>query len=192
MGKLVLSMFMSLDGYIEKPAGFVGPAWSGDLEKHWSGHALARAKHLVYGRKNFLFNKSFWSAAETDPNSAAASISYAATMNGLPKTVLSTTLTGDPGWNGNVVADNVACEMARLKREVDGDVFCFGGAGIANSLMRADVIDEYRFMITPGIFGGGKRLFEPGMPEMDLKLIDSMRLDTGAVVVRYDRDRSGV
>ncbi|WP_072369048.1 dihydrofolate reductase family protein [Hyphomicrobium sp. NDB2Meth4] len=190
MGKLVLSMFISLDGYIEKVSGFAGPTWSGDLEKHWSGHALARAKHLVYGRKNFLFNKSFWSAAETDPTSVAASISYAGTMNSLPKTVLSTTLTGDPGWNGKVVADNVAGEMARLKREVDGDVFCFGGAGIANSLMRADVIDEYRFMVTPSIFGGGKRLFEPGMPEMDLKLIDSMRLDTGAVVLRYDRVRN--
>lgn len=35
MAKLVLSMFISLDGYIEGPNGeFVGPAWSDDLEQH--------------------------------------------------------------------------------------------------------------------------------------------------------------
>jgi hypothetical protein len=60
MPKVVLSMFMSLDGFIEAPGGaFVPPAWSDDLERHWSGHALARAGRFLYGRKNFLFNKGF-------------------------------------------------------------------------------------------------------------------------------------
>ena len=73
MRKTVLSMFMSLDGYIAGPNGeFIPPAWSDDLSKHWSGYALSRAGHLLYGRVNFLFNKEFWSAAETDPNSPAA------------------------------------------------------------------------------------------------------------------------
>src|SRR3546814_1436201 len=95
MAKLVLSMFTSLDGYIEKPGGvFAPPAWSDDLERHWSGHALERAGHLLYGRTNFLFNKGFWGAAETDPESPAAGIAYADQMNRLPKTVFSTTLAG--------------------------------------------------------------------------------------------------
>jgi len=189
MGKLVLSMFMSLDGYIEKPSGFVGPSWSDDLERHWSGHALSRAKHLVYGRKNFLFNKAFWSAADTDPASPAASIAYAGTMNRLPKTVFSTTLAGDPGWNATLAGGDVASVIADLKRDIDGDIFSFGGAGLANSLVRADVVDEYRLMITPNLFGDGKRLFTGGLPEIDLRLIDTLPLDTGAVILRYARAR---
>jgi len=103
MAKLVLSMFTSLDGYIEGPGGeFVPPAWSDDLQRYWADYALERAGHLVYGRTNFLFNKAFWAPAETDPTSPAAGISHAATMNRLPKTVVSRTLTGDPGWNGTV------------------------------------------------------------------------------------------
>src|SRR5690349_18364560 len=36
MAKLVLAMFMSVDGYIEGPGGvFMPPSWSGDLERHW-------------------------------------------------------------------------------------------------------------------------------------------------------------
>lgn len=188
--KLVLSMFTSLDGYIEGPGGeFVPPAWSDDVERHWSGYALERAGHLLYGRTNFLFNKGFWSAAETDPGSPAAGISYATTMNRLPKTVFSTTLSGDPGWNGTLASGNVAATVASLKEGAGGDLYCFGGAGLANSLARLDLVDEYRLMVTPTLLGDGKRLFESGLPRLALTLVETRRLDTGAVILHYCRDR---
>jgi dihydrofolate reductase len=191
MAKLVLAMFMSLDGYIERLGGeFVPPAWSGDLERHWSGYALERAGHLLYGRTNFLFNKGFWSAAETDPKSPAAGIAYAGTMNRLPKTVFSTTLTGDPGWNAKLVKDDLAGAVAKLKAEAAGDLYLFGGAGIANSIVTLDLPDEYRLMVTPDLFGDGKRLFENGRPRIGLTLIEAKPLDTGAVILHYRRDRT--
>lgn len=191
MGKLVLSMFTSLDSCIEGPGGeFVPPAWSDDLATHWSGYALERARHLIYGRVNFLFNKAFWSAADTDPGSPAAGISYAGTMNRLPKTVVSRTLAGDPGWNATLVRDDLAGAVARLKAEVPGDVYSFGGAGLANSLMALDLVDEYRLMVVPTLLGAGKRLFDEGRPRVPLALEECRRLDTGAVILRYRRDRA--
>jgi dihydrofolate reductase len=189
MAKLVLSMFMSVDGYIEWKDGFVPPAWSDDLERHWSGYALERAGHLLYGRKNFLFNKSFWSAAETDPHSPAAGIAYAGTMNRLPKTVFSRTLEGDPGWNATLVKDDLAGAIGKLKREAKGDLYVFGGAGIANSIVALDLVDEYRLMVTPDLFGEGTRLFEKGRGRVALALLEAKPLDTGAVILHYRRDR---
>jgi dihydrofolate reductase len=190
VAKLILSMFTTLDGYIEAPGGrFVPPAWSDDLERHWSGYALERAGHLLYGRTNFLFNKAFWSAAETDPDSPAAGIPHAATMNRLPKTVVSTTLSGNPGWNATVVKDDLAGAVSRLKAEATGDVYSFGGAGLANSLVALDLVDEYRLMVTPGLLGDGKRLFGNGLPRIGLTLIEARPLDTGAVILHYRRDR---
>ena len=191
MAKLVLAMFTSLDGYIERPNGeFVPPAWSDDLATHWSGYGLSHARHLLYGRKNFLFNKAFWSAAETDPSSPAAGISYASTMNRLPKTVFSRTLSGDPGWNATLVKDDVAGAVARVKATAQGDVYSFGGAGLANTLVGLDLVDEYRLMVTPEIFGDGKRLFDAGLPRLALNLIDTKTMDTGAVILHYRRDRT--
>ena len=190
MATLVLSMFTSLDGYIERPNGeFVPPAWSDDLAKHWSGYALPRAAHLLYGRTNFLFNKGFWSAAETDPSSPAAGISYAGTMNRLPKTVVSRTLSGDPGWNATLVKDDIAGAVARLKTTVKGEIYSFGGAGLANTLVGLDLPDEYRLMVTPELFGDGKRLFERHLPRLKLDLIDLKQMDTGAVILHYRRNR---
>lgn len=191
MRKLVLSMFVSLDGYIAGPGGeFIGPQWSADLEKHWSGYALGRAGHLLYGRVNFLFNKGFWEPAATDPSSPAAHVPHAADMNRLPKSVASRTLSGDPGWNARLLGADLAQAVAELKRTAAGDIFSFGGAGIAQSLIAHDLVDEYRLMITPNLFGDGVPLFGRGFRRQDLKLIDTRTLDTGAVVVHYERHRN--
>lgn len=184
MGRLIVSAFTSLDGYIEPPTGFEGPAWSDDVERHWSGHSLGTARHLIYGRVNFQFNSGFWS----DPDGPAAGISYAPLMNALPKTVFSRTLTGDPGWNATIATD-VKATVARLKGEIDGDIYAFSGAGMVASLVEADVVDEYMIMLVPVLWGGGKRLFGTEFARQDLVLIDSRTLDTGAVILRYERKR---
>jgi dihydrofolate reductase len=186
MGKLVLAMFMSVDGCTERPNGeFVPPAWSNDLAEHWSGFNLHHARHLVYGRTNFLFNKGFWSPADGPP----PEIPHAAIMNRLPKTVVSTTLAGDPGWNATLVKTDLAGAISRLKAETDGDVYSFGGAGLANSLVREDLPDEYRLMVVPELYGDGKRLFEAGLPRLKLALVESRPLNTGATILHYRRER---
>ena len=187
MTKLVLAMFISLDGYIEGPGGeFIPPAWSGDLEQHWSGDNLARAGRLLYGRANFVFNRDFWS----DPNGPAAGMPSAATMNALPKSVVSRTLNGDPGWNGSVISDDLPSALGRVKAQMTrGDLMSFGGARLAQSLIGLDLVDEYKLMVVPMLFGGGRRLFAEGAPRHSLELIDSRPLDTGAIILRYQRDR---
>jgi dihydrofolate reductase len=189
MGKLVVSVFTSLDGYIEPESGFEGPAWSDDVERHWSLYALSRAKHLVYGRVNFEVMRGFWSQAETDPTSAAAGVSYAGTMNALPKTVFSRTLSGDPGWNGTLATEGIAETIARLKAEVDGDIFAFGGKGLIGALIAADVVDEIMMMVVPVLWAGGRRLFDGDYSRQALELIESRQLDTGSVILRYARTR---
>ncbi len=84
MAKLVLAMFMSLDGYVAGPNGeFVPPPWSTEVGEAWASHNLKNAGHLIYGRANFAFNKAHW----TSP--AAAGQPETEAMNRLPKTVVS-------------------------------------------------------------------------------------------------------
>jgi dihydrofolate reductase len=190
MGTLVLQILTSLDGYITGPDdGFIPPLWSADLDRCRASEALSRACHLLYGRVNFLFNKVFWQAAETDRSSPAAAMPHAATMNRLPKTVVSSMLVGDPGWNAAVLCSDLATGIARLKDSNHGDIYSFGGAALTQSPMVADLVDEYRLMVTPHLFGGGKRLFEPGFSRLDLLLMRSRALDTGAVILHYHRGR---
>jgi dihydrofolate reductase len=133
--------------------------------------------HILYGRANFEFNKGFW----TSPD--AARMPQTEGMNRLGKSVISRTLTGDLGWNGHAAAD-LAAEVARLKSQPGKDILAFGGAGLAHSLVAADLPDEYRLMITPALLGGGKRLFPDGV-RRELRLLESHALDVGSLIVRY-------
>jgi dihydrofolate reductase len=184
MARLVLAMFMSLDGYIAGPKGeFTPPPWSTEVGEAWVAHNLKAAGHLVYGRANFEFNKGRW----TSP--AAAQQAQTETMNRFPKTVVSRTLSGEPGWNATLVGDDrLADAMERLKRSLtSGDVYCFGGAGVARSLIAKGLVDEYYLMVTPTILGDGKRLFDAGLPSVRLELIEARPLDVGSVILHYRR-----
>lgn len=183
MTRLVLAMFTSLDGYIAGPNGeFVQPPWSAEVAGAWSDHNLKNAGHLIYGRVNFEFNKGFW----TSP--AAAGRPETETMNRLPKTVVSRTLAGDPGWKGVIVNGDLPGAVASLKRSVArGDIYSFGGAGLAQSLMREGLVDEYYLMVTPTVLGNGKRLFAAGLPKVELELLEARPLDVGSVILHYRR-----
>jgi dihydrofolate reductase len=74
--------------------------------------------------------------------------------------------------------------VARLKRESAKDIFLFGSANLAASLIPAGLIDEFRTAVNPIILGGGSPLFKPG-ERAKLKLLDARTLSTGIVIVRY-------
>jgi dihydrofolate reductase len=86
--------------------------------------------------------------------------------------------------------DDLAGAIRLLKTAAPGDVYTFGGAGLANRLVALDLVDEYRLMVTPLLLGDGKRLFETGRPRIALTLIEAKPLDTGAVILHYRRDRN--
>ena len=72
-----------------------------------------------------------------------------------------------------------------LKHESAKDIFLFGSADLAASLIPHGLIDEFRIAVVPRLLGGGSPLFKPGQ-HARLKLIDSRPLSTGAVILRYE------
>ncbi len=78
--------------------------------------------------------------------------------------------------------------MRGLKKSVtEGDIYSFGGASLAGSLIAAGLVDEYCLMVTPNLLGNGKRLFDSELPSSALELIEGRPLDIGSVILRYRR-----
>ncbi len=92
-------------------------------------------------------------------------------------------------WRSGLECDagsgDLAGAVKRLKQAVASDIVSFGGAGIANSLIRLGLVDEYRLMVTPEIGSDGKRLFEAGLPRGAVRSMEALTLDTGAVMLHY-------
>ena len=79
----------------------------------------------------------------------------------------------------------LAEEVSRLKQQPGKDILVFGSGKLVNSLMRDELIDEYRLMIFPIIVGSGQRLFADGIDEMVLRLVDTETFGSGVVVLTY-------
>jgi dihydrofolate reductase len=188
MRKLFISVVVSLDGYVTAPGGeFVAPEWSGDLDR-WTGDLRSRADTLVMGRHTWDMMTGYWPAAETAPDMPEPQREVARFMNRSRKIVFSRTLENADAWeNSGLAGGDVASVMGAEKRKEGKDIAILGSPLLAQTAIRADVIDEYWLLTLPRLFGGGTRLFDGHALRADLKLLELRQMDTGAVFTRYER-----
>ena len=81
-------------------------------------------------------------------------------MNEIPKVVFSNSLTSADWGETTIATGDLADAIARLKQDhSDGFLLAMGGVRFARSLVRAELIDEYRLVVLPVVLGAGERLF---------------------------------
>jgi Dihydrofolate reductase len=170
---------ISLDGCFEGKT-----AWDLDFhqtvyDKELEGYSieqLGTAEMLIFGHKTYEGMADYWTNAEGEPETPY--------MNKLPKIVCSTTLKTAEWQNTTIVKDAVN-ELRSLKQQGDGNMFVFGSGMLSESLMKADLFDEYRLCVAPVFLGEGRRLFSEGLPYQKLKLLEERPLKTGGVILMY-------
>lgn len=84
------------------------------------------------------------------------------------------------------IKGDIVQQVVDLKDEEGGDIWLFGGAGLTDEFIRADVIDEYVIAIIPTILGRGRRLFKGDYEKIDLHL-DEHIVSDGIPVLTYSR-----
>lgn len=182
MGRLIVSMNLSLDGYIEAQGQDDGSWLQIDEEVHRVFNALAAgADAFLYGRKVYEVMIPYWPDAAEDTTKPAYEREYGRLWVEKRKVVVSTSL-AEPGWNTRVVSADVIEEVARLKRESDGYVLCYGGSQLVTTLQERHLVDEYALFMHPTALGAGVPFFRRGL---GLKLLDVRRFEQGALGLRY-------
>jgi dihydrofolate reductase len=183
---VIYSMGVSLDGYIAGPGGDF--SWSTpDAELHAFHNAQAREldAHL-YGRG--LYETMLpWQTLGEQPGATAEVVDFARLWKAMPKVVFSTTLAAVEGPDTRLARGEPAEELARL-----GGVVAVGGAGLAATFARLDLIDEYRPIVFPVIVGGGTPFFPALERPLDLELAETRTFGSRVVYLRYRRARSTV
>jgi dihydrofolate reductase len=77
--------------------------------------------------------------------------------------------------------------VAELKRQSADGLMVIGSGNLVQTLVRNDLVDEYRLMIHPLVLGSGERLFENGGVRVPLKLTASETTGTGVLIITYQR-----
>ena len=178
MGKLIATEFMSVDGVMEAPDQWHFPFFTPEMGQ-FKVQELWKTDALLLGRVTY---ESFAGAWPNQPDDDP----FAAKFNSMPKYAVSTTLDSVDWNNTHLIKEDVADEVRKLKSLYDQDIAIHGSAQLVNSLAKEDLIDEYRLMIHPIVVGHGKHLFQDGLIDKPLKLIDSIFYDNGAMVLTYE------
>src|SRR3989442_6734743 len=145
MGRLIFSMSVSLDGFVETPSRSLD--WvQVDEELHSVFNDEARAMSaFLYGRRMYEIMAGDWPTAEADPSATPAMVEFARIWRDRPKVVFSRTLER-VDWNSRLVREDAAAEVARLKAASGFDMDV-GGPTAAAPLIRLGLIDEYRLYV---------------------------------------------
>lgn len=182
MGQLIVSMNMSLDGYIETQGTDDGSWLRIDEEVHRVFNALASgADAFLYGRKVYEVMVPYWPDAADDATKVAYEQEYGRLWVKKPKVVVSASMK-EAGWNTRVVSADVCNEVVRLKQASKGYVLCYGGAELVSTLQERLLIDEYVLFVHPGVLGTGIPFFRQ---RTDLKLLGIRQFEQGALKLRY-------
>ena len=104
---------------------------------------------------------------------------------GVKTYVFSRTIRESPDKNIQIISEDAAEFIRKLKSEKGKEIFVMGGGELANSLFEANLIDEISLNIHPVLLGSGIPLFLPMGRQVDLELLECKSFKNGCVVIRY-------
>ena len=194
MGKLVMSgpQNVSLDGVVQDPDGAEGfklGGWfvefGGKNLEEWNKVALddaLGAEAWLLGRRSYEFFGARWR-----PRSGE----LADRLNSMPKYVVSSTLE-HPDWNNSrVLTGDVVTEVAKLKRELDGEIVIPASYQLGRTLIEHDLVDALRLVVFPVVLGAGERFFSEDSDKRPMRLVDTKGIGDGLVLLNYEFIREG-
>ena len=187
MSKVVVIVNLTLDGVMQSPAGpdedrrggFEHGGWAASYAAmEATGNTFASAGALLFGRRTYENFYAFWPKQTHSP--------YTEFLNTIPKYVASTTLKEPLPWsNSTLLQGDAAQAVSQLKQQPGKDLLIMGSGELIQSLMRANLIDDYVLLIHPLVLGTGRRLFPDGGAAATLRLVATSTTDKGVVIATY-------
>jgi dihydrofolate reductase len=180
---VIVIEFITLDGVVEDPDGSGGTPTGGWAFRH-GPESVAGDKFrlgrvlddgvMLLGRTTWQLFSRLWPHRD-DP--------FSRRMNAVPKIVASRTLTDTSAWANSRLLEGDLVDAVKHEQR---DVVITGSLGVVHTLMRHDLIDEYRLLTFPTVLGAGRRLFPDGTTPAYLETLSAEPVGA-AVLSRYAR-----
>lgn len=189
MRTIIVITQVTLDGIMQAPGGpeedprggFTHGGWAMPFMDDDSGQAIgeiiAGEFDLLLGRRTYEIFASYWPHHADNPIGKA--------FNQAKKHVVTCTLAHLDWANSQPIGGDAVAELRRLKAS-DGPVLhVWGSSELLQTLIAADLVDEYRFWVFPVVLGEGKRLFGNGVPPRGLTLVGTRSTPSGVLLNTY-------
>jgi dihydrofolate reductase len=189
MGRLIVEQVVTVDGYAADAEGgldffeaLVRPGENGEVDLNDAEQLdyVSQADAILFGANTYRMFADYWPGVDPEVERVAELI------NRLPKFVVSNTLTDAP-WNGGqveILRGDGADATAALKERFDV-VIVWGSLTLADTLLRAGLVDELHLRIVPVLLGDGRSFTPADVGDRRLELNHLEARPGGVVSLRY-------
>jgi dihydrofolate reductase len=188
MRKLVLSIHMSLDGFVGGLKGEINWIRVDQELFDFITPITDQADTALYGRITYQMMESYWPTAADKPAATKHDREHSQWYKNVTKIILSKTLHQSDKGNTIIVSDNVVQRINAIKKEQGKNILMLGSPSAAQILMQQDLVDEYWLFINPIILGNGIPFFTKLKDSIQLKLAETKIFSSGVIGVRYIRE----
>ncbi len=181
MAKLIYSVSMSLDGYIEDADGNFDWAAPDEQVHAFVNDTVRPVGTFLFGRQMYEVMQ-VWDSPEEFATDSAEMMEFAHLWSAADKIVYSTTL-AEPTTARTTVQPVFDPDAVRELKATSQRDLGIGGPGLAAHAIAAGLVDEYHLFVVPVVVGGGKS----ALPDvrLDLELVEEHRFVNGTVFLRY-------
>jgi len=192
MAELTITTFLTLDGVMQAPGGptedtsgnfnrggWVFSYFDTDMGEIMTG-IFGKVDAFLLGRGTYDIFAGYFPKVTDEKDVIAHK------LNTLPKYIASRSAQNFTWHNSKPVRD-VVPEVKALKARYKSEVQVHGSAGLAQTLIENDLIDEFRLLVFPVTVGSGKRLFGNGTVPAAMSLVSTRTSGSGVVMQIYRR-----
>jgi dihydrofolate reductase len=187
MGKIILDVAVTLDGYISGPNGEID--WIVKDEERDFGDILTEildgVDAIFYGRVSY----DLWGNYQPDEKASQKLKESYTLLHTKTKYVFSKTRKAD--GKATFINSNIKESILEIKQKVAGDIWLYGGGKLITSIVNLGLVDVYKLAVHPVIIGQGIPLFKDIMKRIRLKLINTEQSQSGVILVTYEADEKG-
>ena len=187
MRKLILSMNTSLDGFVGGPNGEIDWIHVDEELFDYAGMLTDQADTALYGRVTYQMMESYWPTAGDQPNASNHDLQHSRWYNSVVKVVVSNTMKGRNIANTQIVSDNIAEQVQKLKQQPGKNIQIFGSPTASHVLMQHNLIDEYWLFVNPILLGAGIPLYKNIRDRVHLRLVESNPFSSGVIGLHYEK-----
>ena len=191
MRKLIVSMNLTLDGYLSGPhceLDWHFKSWTSEMGDALC-RELAKADTILLGRVTYTAMANYWPSKLADPSCRGEDFAFANMMNTYKKIIFSTTLSATQWCNSTLAKGSLQHEIQLLKRRPGKHIMVYGSGKLVSSLAASGMVDEYQLWLHPVILGQGIPLFKAGIlpspPALNLKLVQVQQFACGVMLLHY-------
>lgn len=188
MRKIIANNQVTVDGVVQSPGGpgedsrngFALGGWVVLFRDDALGEAvnevIAGEFDMILGRRTHEIFAAYW------PSQAGPIVKA---FNKATKYVITRSLDRLDWKTSQRISGDVVDEVRRLKASPGSALHIWGSGELLQTLIAADLVDEYRMLVYPVVLRKGKRLFENGVPPRALTLARTGRTPKGVLLNTY-------